>query len=817
MIREQVNELASLTISKRMLQHFGPPNKEEEPRKLGPELISIFYDRGNPSQNSQFGTDLEMVDYTYLQSVIGVKVENQEVRHVPTILLKQELEGLRQQLLKERYANTNAPVEQLPSYAELMKYFDEKPLALNILKEFPGAMIPEAAAKLSQDPQLIIDLVSKHILPHLVTYPTQLNANAQIYKFMFAIANQYSGTLWNIESLPSIYRTVESSDTSEKTLFLLESHSPKHVPVVDTSSGKQSLHDVIAKLYDSHKKSSSIIDAAGALLTWENEQVAREMLAELQKKDPTLLGVAFCDKNNRWQVWTGSGNPHLLATSSLSSGQIAVYWDLAHTTGADVPTRTYEKAITLIGKHTILRDLYQGVWRLRKFDQGQTSGFAVEQSDSSAIQKVLEEVTGVKIVGELKLKHLLQYALYKQAKMIGDHNYRALVNNLEAALIEQVWNLNLDPTFDEHDIAELFKGTESLFLSTTSARPYEMYGRPQTKKTREIVAQELLKRYLEGEVITFFSSNPKWNARINLVELKGKLTGIVNDAIPFLAENIMGGQNYGLQRQVQTQALTQKNTNLNTQKDTRKDVEGAGLLRRQDKIQWRQGGLFTTAYYGDRIKDTEVTDASQIRAPGSQSLVSLSTYSNGWKLPGEFALDYSPQLLSTINLAPIHLYPKSEAAPLAKSQQSFKKMLVVQNKQTGVLEAVLLNKDDLKHFEENLLKDSQGPHELDIALYDLETGFEMQGFDPIKNPESVENSPEFLKLKVQAKFFAGRSNYDDKEIVQLKAWLQEKGNDPQRMYAYFTGKILLNKEDSLQDFTHSSLYRAFGDLGVNLV
>lgn len=90
----------------------------------------------------------------------------------------------------------------------------------------------------------------------------------------------------------------------------------------------------------------------------------------------------------------------------------------------------------------------------------------------------------------------------------------------------------------------------------------------------------------------------------------------------------------------------------------------------------------------------------------------------------------------------------------------------------------------------------------------------MQSFETIKNPESVENSPEFLKFKVQAKFFAGRSNYDDNEIEHLKAWLLD--NDPQKMHAYFTGKILRGKEDSFEDFGYSPLYNAFDELGVNL-
>lgn len=63
----------------------------------------------------------------------------------------------------------------------------------------------------------------------------------------------------------------------------------------------------------------------------------------------------------------------------------------------------------------------------------------------------------------------------------------------------------------------------------------------------------------------------------------------------------------------------------------------------------------------------------------------------------------------------------------------------------------------------------------------------------------VELSQEFIKLKVQAKFFAGRSHYDDREIKYLKeTWLIENG--PQKMYDYFNGKVLLGREDSLKDF-----------------
>ena len=77
---------------------------------------------------------------------------------------------------------------------------------------------------------------------------------------------------------------------------------------------------------------------------------------------------------------------------------------------------------------------------------------------------------------------------------------------------------------------------------------------------------------------------------------------------------------------------------------------------------------------------------------------------------------------------------------------------------------------------------------INIALYDLESGFEKQGAESINDPKNVEKSAEFIKLKVQARFYAGRSNYREEELVQLKEWLKECG--PQQMYDYFLGSVL---------------------------
>ena len=87
----------------------------------------------------------------------------------------------------------------------------------------------------------------------------------------------------------------------------------------------------------------------------------------------------------------------------------------------------------------------------------------------------------------------------------------------------------------------------------------------------------------------------------------------------------------------------------------------------------------------------------------------------------------------------------------------------------------------------------------------------MQGSDPI-NFSPLEKSTDFLTLKVQAKFFAGRVAYTKEEAEILKTWIQE--NDSNKMYAFFVETVLKGGEFSHKSFINSDLYRIFDEFHV---
>ena len=100
-----------------------------------------------------------------------------------------------------------------------------------------------------------------------------------------------------------------------------------------------------------------------------------------------------------------------------------------------------------------------------------------------------------------------------------------------------------------------------------------------------------------------------------------------------------------------------------------------------------------------------------------------------------------------------------------------------------------------------------------IGIYDLETGPTLRSSDPI-NFKTLQRDPQFLKLKVQAKFSAGRSNYSKIEKEILKEWILENGAE--QMYEYFLNVVLKLQRDAHRTFIHSDLYYIFKEMGVEV-
>lgn len=76
--------------------------------------------------------------------------------------------------------------------------------------------------------------------------------------------------------------------------------------------------------------------------------------------------------------------------------------------------------------------------------------------------------------------------------------------------------------------------------------------------------------------------------------------------------------------------------------------------------------------------------------------------------------------------------------------------------------------------------------------------------------QAIAQSPEWLRLTVQAKFYKGEVNYSAKEQEVLRAWIKEKGVDS--MEKLFYGKVLQHKSALREAYPTTILGRLINSL-----
>ncbi|CAE8619966.1 unnamed protein product [Polarella glacialis] len=118
----------------------------------------------------------------------------------------------------------------------------------------------------------------------------------------------------------------------------------------------------------------ALIDTGALITNMDNEQVARELLAQLPSE--SFDGVVFLDPSDRKMILLRSSTGHCRAVALVTSGVVPerrfTFFDQVHTTGMDILTSPCAKAVVTIGKDMNFRDYAQGSYRMRKVGKGQT-------------------------------------------------------------------------------------------------------------------------------------------------------------------------------------------------------------------------------------------------------------------------------------------------------------------------------------------------------------------------------------------------------------------------------------------------------------
>jgi len=465
-------------------------------------------------------------------------------------------------------------------------------------------------------------------------------------------------------------------------------------------------------------------------------------------------------------------------------------------------------AIVTIGKHTILRDLIQAVWRMRGLDRSQKVEFVVDEESKEAILSVLKKITGATPSEELTLEQLLVYATYNQSVMQGDNNYRSLHHKMDMILQQEVFGAVLDPSVDKTALNKLLVDTRDLFITTHSLEPWDLFGEIQELEVSEKVVQSDFERQRKSASFKAFNANPiikarekgKREARIPTVE--ESLKQLEAESVDILPSKLLTTAASGTKdgREVE------KETAKETEKQVLIDKEVGSQLQSRlplNNISLEEIGVFDSRSYlfsPTKEKFISGTGFSLLHTERAFQDSSLENYRDV----------FDPELLSSINLQRKIDVSGYKYEPFDIYQKSVSSVLIVKIKGwiSDSFRVVMLDHQDTAIVRKAL--ENYVNKEIETMLYDFRVGIIEGGENPLPD-DLLEKNQKVLKLVTQAKFFNGELTYSEKELEYLKKWIEEKGVN--KMFTLFREHILKWKAESALAFESSPIGKLFSELG----
>lgn len=794
---EELNQVFPLTAVKNLHTHYGPilnPGKRQDPD------IAIPYHLGSPSGQSLFGTDLEQLNYLlqmYLEMGISEKIVQDEIDRLQALDPKR----------------TDIEIYQA---SPLFALLQELGLSLQHIQPSEITLLTKRVNEKDNLP-LQWQLIQLFVIPQIRVFSKQVDSNAQVYALLFDKIQGFSGTLWNYRTFPAVFTEPSLSDTMERTLKALWKPESMRSRTLVVTGEKERLTQLIQQIYglgDPSIPKGSFVDTAGLFRGIDNGKVAQAILELPVWKDTPIRGVVFYQDNVLTVLSQEEGGlKHTpIHQSHLKKEERIAFWDQEHWVGSDIPLSTSMTAAVSVGQHTLMRDLLQAVWRLRKLDRGQSVHFVVEEEDRVVMNDVLLKAFG-EVSSPLSLKDILRYVEYHEAERRGEQNFRAFRHKMGAIYAHDIYDQMLDPNRSIDAVVNLYGQTQALFGSERNGSPRLRYGKPHKLLSRAEAIQQVRNR-LNNKIHLF-----KDLIKTDPLE---KMQTLIDNESPYFPEWIQSTGDY--EQEVAVETEMEQETSLQQQQETQASRFSFNVyLLFQPGFTWANLGFNRLSYTPQSVKKVaemivEGTRSNDYATGGEleRPLVGVKDALEQEQIDPELSQLFDSDLLISFNMMPIYKIEDGfDFTPFGMYQKSVTQALVIQDKQSGKVQLVLLDVEEAKQFEAFLAQDyrqpAEGPRDVRLALYHLGTGIYRQGAESI-DPIDLEKDPHFIRLKVQAKFFNGDSRFSKAEQPILKAWLKESGQKGEKLRELFTTIILKWKSSSYEEFVESPLEQIMQDL-----
>lgn len=440
---EQVTHLLSYTLVKISKEHYGL-----DPSGSTPLAIPYAF-ADQPKIGSQFANPYITMNYTfqhYLKN--GVSIAQ----------LKRETDKLKDQARNEIMKSGG---ELSLEKTEAWKVFShlkgdlEVPLLRIKLKHL--RLIRE---RVNSTNEAKLHFVCRVILPQMQIFDKKLTCNPMSLIGFFKQASGFTGTLWNSKSMHRKLTPLPEWGTDAKTIAILWRHSMNEVTTIEETNPEAIVQRLATIPHE------ILIDGGGYIKSSNNSVIAQAM--STASGFPTV----FYHENGEKMITDGEGQIPL-AQSRLKPHQRKTFLDQSHAVGADVVQKIDAVGLVTVGRHVLLRDLLQHVWRLRGLADSQRVRFIL----SSEVKSVIYSELNLDPNEPINFSHLLKFAIRNQARRQGSDAYKGFIDQLWSVPQQILLDLLLSDSFSEEEKTLAYRQLESTWIQSVSLEASDMLGR----------------------------------------------------------------------------------------------------------------------------------------------------------------------------------------------------------------------------------------------------------------------------------------------------------------------------------------------------
>lgn len=645
---EEIHAVFPLTASKKLDVQYGP---------IDSDLIAIPYHMGTPMKQSRFGTSLEALNYT-LQMVL-------ESRNFVPILT-------REFTYLDRLSKTK------PAFFK--KRFEELGLSGKYeISRISKQDIHQIAQEISHHShiQKQFALIQSQVLKQVRVYPRQLVTNAQVYEALFKSVQGLSGTLWNTDTYPKIFRfsEFEPSTTSEETFWTLwRDQKP------------DAIHWVAPKISDVYSQAfnGSLIDEAGLFVAHSNDEIAKEIHHSINKK------IAYYDQSNA------------LRTYPEGPGQLedfAAYWDKQHTTGSDLKLEKNMQARMTVDQHTLSRSFQQAAWRLRGLAKGQRiNAFCLTPESHGIIETRLKE-WGINIPDAFGLGDLIVYVVANQETRLGELRVKAAKQKIKNIIVKQVVNRILGSS-SAQDAIRTYQTASKLFeVNLEKSELFEQLGYPITLMS----SKSILDQY-EASIL---HENKAYDA------LRAEIQELIRQENPKLPAKILNStQNSEQEVEIESEQEVELQAEQEQEVEQELDYSGEPDYRARKVLTWNLGPHFILTHAPvTTLKQALLDHGEEFLAHAFDENILISRNFAPESQPGSYPYEF------------FGLYHKT-----------LTDVLILQHEDHS--QVVILDGNDTEQWNQFLTQNPGGlPNSIRAALYNLDIGFYRESLQPIQGTQ----------------------------------------------------------------------------------